>query len=93
MQGSKGMPVGVQVFAPEWQDERCLGCMRIIEGALVDMRLREEEVVAIASTSASASASSRNPGSPQKPDRGGAVPPAEDMMNANNMVEDEDKKD
>ena len=31
MEGSTGMPVGVQVVTPKWQDERCLFLMREIE--------------------------------------------------------------
>jgi Asp-tRNA(Asn)/Glu-tRNA(Gln) amidotransferase A subunit family amidase len=31
MEGSKGLPVGVQVAAPRWEDERCLCLMRQIE--------------------------------------------------------------
>ena len=29
-----GMPIGVQVVAPPWQDEVCLGVMRALEAAL-----------------------------------------------------------
>jgi Asp-tRNA(Asn)/Glu-tRNA(Gln) amidotransferase A subunit family amidase len=31
MQGSEGMPIGVSIMAPAFQDEKCLGVMKQIE--------------------------------------------------------------
>jgi len=31
MEGSKGLPVGIQVSTMPYQDEKCIGAMRILE--------------------------------------------------------------
>lgn len=37
-----GLPVGVQVVLPRWQEEKCLACMRVVEGALGKRREEKE---------------------------------------------------
>ena len=34
MKGSKGMPIGVQIMAKPWEDEKCLAVMQILEDEL-----------------------------------------------------------
>mmetsp|Transcript_27475 Transcript_27475/g.20634 ORF Transcript_27475/g.20634 Transcript_27475/m.20634 type:complete len:115 (+) Transcript_27475:574-918(+) len=34
MQGSAGMPIGLQVVAPKWEDEKCLAAMKILDDAV-----------------------------------------------------------
>ena len=34
MQGSVGMPIGIQVAAPKWKDEECLAVMQILDESL-----------------------------------------------------------
>ena len=34
MQGSVGLPIGVQVVTPPWREEQCLGAMKVLEQAL-----------------------------------------------------------
>ena len=37
-QGSKGMPIGVQVATPQWRDEECIAALQIVDDCLGNFR-------------------------------------------------------